>query len=267
MNIGKVNKLVVQPLISTMNRDNFDFLLEMNLGESYGIVNQGKFSASFFSYNEKGKFIYNSKDKGLSKSRNKAVSLAKGDIILLCDDDVIYKANYSEIVNKAYSKIPDADIIVFKGISTNLERQFHNFGDDIKKMNFRDTLQCSSVLVSCKLKSIVSNEIMFDNRFGSGSGMYSSGEENIFLKDCLTRKLKIYYYPEVILTKKFSNSLWFRGFTKEYFISKGALFKKLLGYKCYLGIFFFAVKKHSKYKSSVNFYKAIIYMLKGCNQL
>ena len=116
-------------------------------------------------------------------------------------------------------------------------------------------------------KDIIDKGIVFNENFGTGSSRYLSGEENIFLMECIENGLKIMSSPIEIgrLTK--GNSSWFKGFDNNYLYDKGALFRVLFGKKGYIMMLIFVIKKYKLIKKDCNFFEAIIYAFKGAKSL
>ena len=210
----------LEVLISTINRNEFDFIKKINLKCDAIVINQNSTledrEIQFDGYKVK---IYNDFGKGLSRSRNLAITYSTADYCVLCDDDVIYDDNYSKKILSAFNKLPDADIIVFNTDSINNKRKKEYRIKKIK--NSPKNKYYGSVRIAFKRKSIIKNNIWFNLLFGAGA-KYSAGEESLFLKEARTKKLKIYEYPETIATVDYSDSTWFDGYNKDFFINKGA---------------------------------------------
>ena len=65
--------------------------------------------------------------------------------------------------------------------------------------------------------------------FGGGT-VYSSGEDSIFLHDCLERKLKMIAVPVAIAELHDDReSTWFSGYNDKFFGDKGVLYAHLYG--------------------------------------
>ena len=251
----------IEVLISTMNQNRSDIenmLVRMNIKGNSIIVNQItnddiRIAKDFKNNNCK---VYSVHEKGLSKSRNMALAKSTSDICLLSDDDMHYFDSYEKIINDAYLEFPDVDIIAFK---------IKNWKDNSKlkkgKLNYFESFKLSSIQISFKNKIIKSNNIRFDESFGSGSGKYIMGEENIFLSDCLAKKMKIYYYPIEIGELLSSQSTWFKGYDELYFRSKGASFYRMNKKIYILLVLQFAIRKYNLYKKEMNFINALRYMI------
>lgn len=247
----------IELLISTMRKDNIDEvnLLQQNISDVNAlIINQCKCDKKEKKNNIR---MISTNELGISKSRNKALENASGEICIICDDDVVYENNLLEIIQNSFESDKSADIITFK-IKTPE-------GDDFKKYrleefyhNKRTILKTSSIEIAFRLNSIKSKNIKFDESFGLG-GQYISGEENIFLMDCLKKGLKIKYVPIVIGTHPKESSGYVLDEKSIY--SKGALFYRLFGLKCIYLNLAFILKKFKEVK--FNIFKAIFLIYKG----
>lgn len=249
----------VEMLVSTMNQANQEFLKKMNINTNVTVVNQitQLDEVPVDSMNETKKFI-SLRDKGLSKSRNLALKHATKDICVVCDDDMKYVNSAESRIEAEYRKNPDADVIIFQ--VGNLSKQYPS---EQKSINWLSTLKVSSVQITFKRESITQSNICFNEEFGAGSGHYISGEENIFLIDCLNKGLKIIYVPVEIGELMSHDSSWFRGYNFDYFSTKGAFFQKVKPSLSLPFILLFAIRKHKYYKQERSFAKAIKYMLDG----
>jgi glycosyltransferase involved in cell wall biosynthesis len=254
----------IEVLLSTVRSDVESILHKMNVQtDCVAIVQDGRdISAEFQSGSNTVKVIH-SKERGLSKSRNLAIDNATGDIGLFADDDVVYNSNYPAAVKDAYRQLPEADLIVFGITSSHPERSKKSFKKKVLRVNYLNSLRVSSVMISFRTDSIHRNKIRFSEQFGAGAE-FSSGEENIFLFDCLKKRLRIYYYPFDLCKVHFNEpSSWFSGFDVKYFRNKGALSYKLFGNLWFLFALQFAVRKHHLYKNNMGFAAAIMEMARG----
>lgn len=248
-------------LISTMNRDNCEELAKQMKVKEYVMINQiTKSSITPTNIDSEKCKIISVKEKGLSKSRNKAIKNAKSDICLIADDDMFYYENYEETVLNAYNEFTDADMIAF--VVTHENKKTKKI---LKKgrVGFLNSNRIQSVQLSFKKDSIINNNIKFDEKFGAGS-KYNFGEENIFMADCIKKGLKIYFYPVIIANlKDTGTSTWFKGYTKEYFYNRGALYKRMSPKIYIIMIIQFALRKRKLYSEKVSVKEAIKLMLCG----
>ena len=134
--------------------------------------------------------------KGLSVSRNTALVNATGDYVLIMDDDVTFSiSSIEQLLEQAerehvdvatyYHRYSDGTTTLRKGNSF-----IHN------KFNISSP---SSIDICIKRSAIIGCNIKFDENFGLGA-IYPSGEEMIFLSDCLKNNLLVKRYPIEICT-------------------------------------------------------------------
>ena len=246
----------IEVLLSTMNlhkdKEVDSLIKTMNINTKYLIINQNENKTEI-----KNKNVISINEKGLSKSRNLAIKKSKADIVILADDDVIYENDYEETIKKAYKENPKADIICFYVESKNKKRKVKRIvGKNVGKLKI---MRISSFQITMKKDKI--KEIKFDENFGSGA-KYDRGEEAIFLKDCLEKGLKIIYINKKIAQVEQSKSTWFKGFTKEYFLAQGKVFKRLYPKHYKLICYQFAIRKYFLYYKKVKLNEAIKLMIK-----
>lgn len=255
----------LEVLVSTMNiedKKQYEKLINsMNIKGNSVVINQCPKSKIKIEDIVKGNNkLFSYSEKGLSKSRNAAINKCSSSIALLADDDIHYLDNYKSIIETAYKKYNDADVIAFYVSSDNP----NNVKPRLKegRVSILNTFKIQSVQISFKLDSIKNNNIVFDERFGAGSDLYM-GEENIFLSDCIKSKLKIYSYPVEIARLINRESTWFKGYDEEYFRIKGACFyrisKKLWLFLCLQ----FIIRKRKEYADKISSYKALKKMMEG----
>lgn len=214
----------IDTLISTMNQTDIEGLLRsMNVENEYVVINQitDDKITTIPQINRDKDVCYSYRGKGLSKSRNEAISKSKADVCIVADDDMYYEKDYKKIIENAYNKYTNADIIAFvvKYEEKDKEKKVMKEG----KVDFIRSMKISSVQITFKRDSIKKNNIKFREEFGAGAKYYF-GEENIFLTECLRKGLKIYYVPEKIATLRKSESTWFKGHTRENYNVSGAVY-------------------------------------------
>lgn len=129
--------------------------------------------------------------KGLSISRNIALENANGEYVMIMDDDVVF----------SIEKILDI-IKKMKSDSVDVGTYYHRYLDGrttlnsnaSQKLNLFTIAKPSSIDICFNRKSILNKSIRFDENFGLGTDN-PSGEEMIFLSDCLSHGLSIQRYP------------------------------------------------------------------------
>lgn len=253
----------INVLLSAMYLDDESYIDELHISTDAVVINQCNREnekivnrKAFCDVSQNVVYI-ETKDRGLSRSRNLAIKKAEKEICILCDNDVVYVNNYEKIIEDAYSKMPDADIIVF--FIKRPEREKPIF-DSIKKMNYLSVLKIFSPEISFKKTSV--NSLKFNEDFGAGSGKYIMGEENIFLYDALKKGLKIYYVPEKIAELKEVESTWFSSYDENFFVSRGANYAAMSKLFSHVLIMQFALRKRKLY-AGMKMSDAIKFMYKG----
>ncbi len=198
--------------------------------------------------------------RGLSKSRNMAIAASSGPVCILCDNDVEYVDDYDRIINDAFSRHADADVIVF--FIKRPERDHPVFDKDTK-MGYLSVLKIFSPEIAFRKYSVA--DIRFNEMFGAGA-KYFMGEENIFLYECLKKHKKIVYVPCMIAKVRDEESTWFKGYNREFFISRGANYAAMSRLFSIILILQYAVRKRDLYKSGISMTDAVITMFKGRRQ-
>lgn len=250
----------IEVLVSTMHLKNSkDLINKMKINQAV-IINQCDEEEKIKDINQEKFKVFSYVERGLSKSRNKALKNSSADICVIADDDMEYVENYEKIINEAYNKYKDADIIAF--YVDNVDKSLYRPKRKERKINFLQSMRIKSGQITFKRKSIIDNKIKFNEQFGAGTDLYM-GEENIFLAKCLEKGLKIYYIPQKIATYIENESTWFKGIEKKYFEVKGAMYYEMSSYLYIPLIFQFAIRKQKMYKDKITLFQAIKYMIEG----
>jgi glycosyltransferase involved in cell wall biosynthesis len=208
MNILEKSKIPLEILVATTNRTSLDFLNNMfknNVLEDYHIlvVNQTRVENALTSKLPNIRVI-NSNEIGLSRSRNLAINHAVGNICLLADDDVVYLQDFEKSILESYNKLPDADVITFKTITTE-NKPYSKYPNQITDLHtfYKKVL---SVEISFKRESILQNNLFFDENFGLGS-VFQDGENRLFFEEVFKiNQIKTYFTPENIVIHQPSSS-------------------------------------------------------------
>ncbi len=151
--------------------------------------------------------------------------------------------DYKEKILNFFNTIPDADILVFQ-IYTPEGYPYKTYKDYIYKMNKFSIMKVSSVEIVFNKESILSKNIGFDERFGLGS-FFKSGEENIFLSDCLKSGLNIYAVNQKLVFHPFESSG--KIINDNFFYDRGAVFFRIYGFLMANVLYiYFSYKKSSK---------------------
>ena len=244
-------KIVV--LISCMHENDCQILTRSNIQTDAIVINQcDKDSFNEIEYTDTKNNIRAVKyicttQRGLSKSRNLALRYAdEYDLCIICDDDEIMSDGYGEVVKAAYKKYPLADIICF---SIKCKQYSRDYPNKEMKLVFLDILKTSSQQITFKYKSLKDNDILFDEKMGSGTGN-GPGEETKMLLTCLRKKCVMMYHPYCIATIIKGESQWFKGYTEKYFENQGWTDRRLLGdILGFIYIIYWAIFRRKEYKS------------------
>lgn len=252
----------LQVLVSAMNQTDHSILEKMNIQSDAIIINQcDKNHIEEFIYNDcKIKFL-SFAERGVGLSRNNALMRATADICLFADEDVTYVDSYKEIVLQAFTENPSADIIIFNVLSTNSERPSFVITNN-ERVKWHNYLKYGTVRIAIRTERLKKSNVYFSLLFGAGA-KYGSGEDSLFLTDCMKKRLKIYTNHEVIGSVKQEGSTWFKGYTEKYFMDKGILFY-CISYNWSKLLCLQYVWRHAKeFKEEMSPKQAYEYMIKG----
>lgn len=178
-----------------------------------------------------------SKERGLSKSRNLAFKKSNADVVLLADDDLIYFDDFQNTILESFKKHQNYDFLIF-----NVDNYDRRYPDKIKNILWHQVLGFSSCQIAFKRQDVLGKGLRLNENFGTGSGIYNSGEENIFLSQCF-KHFKMRYLPVKILKRPKSDSSWFTGYDDKYLFDRGAIFYAISQKLSYLLILQFAIRR------------------------
>lgn len=244
--------MTLQVLISCMHQTDHSIVTKSNIQSDVIVVNQcDKNQIEEYSFKNKigkecrVKFI-STTERGLSRSRNMAIKNATADICLICDDDEVLDDDYPTKIIDAFTHNPESSIIAFQ-----LQNTYKTYPSNKKNIGYINALKLASWQLAFKREDISANNIFFDETLGSGVSK-AGGEENMFLYDCLKSRLKILYVPQSIGRMIDGPSLWFKGYTEDFFHDKGVLMRKLMGKRLgYLYAVYFWLSKYPLYKDNL----------------
>ncbi len=213
----------LQILLSTQNQKDYGLLEKMNIHSDVLVINQGMGFSEQCIMNDSYTIRWiNCPEKGIGLSRNTALQRASADIYLFSDDDIVYTDNYHEIILQEFERHPNYDIIIFNLISLNPNRpEFINKKG--RRVHLFNCLRYGAFRVALRQTAYRKSRISMSQLFGGGS-RFGSGEDSLFLFDCLQKNLKIFASDKTIGTVSHHTSSWFSGYDQKYFHDKGALF-------------------------------------------
>lgn len=255
----------MESLISTMGTKPKDLCEKMNLQTDAIIINQTD-RVGYTELIHKNNNIreYSFMERGVGRSRNAALMRAKGDICLMADDDMVYVNDYPHLVEEAYKRHPDADMIIFNVRIHTKDATIEKVKKS-GKVNFFNSLKYGTVTFTFKKESIYKKTIFFSLLFGGGA-KYSNGEDSIFLWDCLKKGLKVYAVEDTIADVYNEESSWFTGYNEKFFFDRGALFEALSPRNSRWLIYQYALRKNRQYQDDMPMNESIRLMQKGAHE-
>lgn len=138
--------------------------------------------------------IYRTNTRGLSKNRNHALSKATAPFLLISDDDVDYTPEGLNAVIDSFEQNPDMDILTFKYTSVTASKHYPRHPFFLK--NPAKGYFVTSFEIALRRKNI-KGKVWFNENFGIGAH-FPSGEEDVFIKDCLELGLTGQFLPITI---------------------------------------------------------------------
>lgn len=179
-------------------------------------------------------------DFGLSKSRNIGINSHPYGYTLIMDDDV--SINKDECI-KALKYISEKQCNV---LTCQFAFPDNSLAKKYPKKEFNHTLlsaaKVSSIEIIIDNKSIIKNNVVFDEEFGLGTAN-PSGEEYIFLTDCIKKNLTVVYAPFCIgIHPRITSGHDFFS-SEEKILAKKHMLQRIFKKKSKYFIFFFWIKK------------------------
>lgn len=210
----------IEVLVSTMNQQDTALIEKMKLETDAVIINQtDKHEFKEITLNENKIRFYSFNERGVGLSRNSALMRSDADICILADDDMVFCNGYEQVVKDAFNENTNADLIIFNLIEENKSQNRENTTST--KINIFNYMNYGAARIAFRRKSITYNGITFNLNFGGGT-THSSGEDTLFLSDCLKKGLKIVAVPQSIAKLNDEReSTWFKGYNEKYFFDKG----------------------------------------------
>lgn len=253
----------VEVLLATMHRENTDFLKEMNIQTDIVVANQADTFAYSESTDERGNRVrfVTTAFRGLSKNRNLAFAYASGEFLIFADDDMRYYDKVEKIISNAFDCNPKADMIVFNTDEIHNDRETTRKITSVKRVNFSNFARYGSYCIAMRRSSVKKARLSMSEIFGSGCGVYSCGEDSIFLRDMMRKGFRIYTCPDCIATVDQRESKWFTGYDEKFMFDKGAVCGTLFPFFGFIFKYYFAYKFAKA--SSFGFFKCAVLMKKG----
>lgn len=253
----------LEVLLSAMYLKNYKYIDSLNVKSNCVIINQTDNNMNKKVSRDGQDILYiETKERGLSKSRNLALKNSRSEICILCDNDIEYLENYEETILKEFEENPEFDVIIFH---IERKKKIVPYYKKSKRMNYLNVLKVYSPEIAFRRDKITDLGLSFNEQFGAGA-KFNMGEENIFLYKCLKKGIKILYASKTIAKEREEESTWFKGFTKDYFFNRGAIFYEMSAKYHNFLIFQFAIRKFYIYNKNFSILNAIQIMQEGVKE-
>ncbi len=205
----------VEVLVATMHQTDLSLFEKMNIQTDVIFCNQCDRN-EFIEMEINGCRVrmLSTTTRGVGVNRNLAMQLSDAEFCLCADDDMYYIRGYEDLICDTFDKFPNASIVGFSredegGIITSGKEGFTRRGFGGCRISYRN-------------KDIKKVNLNFNRMFGGGAE-YQSGEDSLFIKDALKKRLRIYNnIIPICKTVEYRDSTWFKGYTEKYFFDKGA---------------------------------------------
>lgn len=138
--------------------------------------------------------IVRSATKGLACNRNIAIANATAPLLLVSDDEVDYTIENLQAIIKAFESHQEADIITFR-YESDCNKKF--YPDFECRLNQPPKGYFVSSIEIAMRREAVQGKVWFNENFGIGA-TFPSGEEDVFIHDCLEAGLKGIFLPLTI---------------------------------------------------------------------
>lgn len=251
----------VQVLASVMHQPDDSILEKLNIQSDAIIINQcDRNRIEKKDYHGKKVLWMDLAERGVGLSRNTAFMRADADICIFADDDEQFEAGYENMVISAFEQNKDADILLFYVPSENPKRQNPEITEE-KRVHIYNCLRYGTFNIAVRTEAVRKKNIHFTLLFGGGT-RYGSGEDSLFLADCLKAGLKIYTCPKLLAYSKQEESTWFQGYTEKFFVDKGALYQAISKHYGYWLCLQYALRHKAEF-DGVGVKKAMMWMNQG----
>lgn len=210
-------------MVATMGQTDFSLREKMNLRQNAIIANQcGRWGFETREEDFGTIQMLSSDTKGVGINRNLALQLGAADILLFADDDIRYYDSDLQGVIDAFRQLPDADVIFFGIDMTRDGEVFDKRRNRVKRLHLHNAMKFGACRMAVRREVIEKKRISFSTLFGGGC-IYGSGEDSVFIRDCLRTGLKLYSHDYVLGACAKDSSSWFTGYNEKYFYDRGAL--------------------------------------------
>ncbi len=205
------------------------------------IIHQSSHPENHYKYTENPNIQYiKMNEKGLSKSRNAGLINCKSEYAYIMDDDVCFDVlKIEKLVRKMIEDKVAVATCQYKYEDGSYPKKYKRNAYLHNKLT---AAKVSSIEICVNLTLLKKYNIRFDEAFGLGTNM-PSGEEYIFLTDCLKKGLIVKYYPIVTgIHPNITSGMDFYSDSSKV-LAKREMLKRIFGWKSFIFISAFWLKK------------------------
>ena len=205
--------------------------------------------------------IFNCNEKGVGLSRNIGLLRSDHEIIQFCDDDIVLDEGYAKLIENEFDKHPEADMILFNVKAQEGRVTYHN--TDYRKVGYLNYGRYPAYAIAARREKLHEAGVTFSLLFGGGA-KYSNGEDSLFLRDCLKKKVRIYRTNVSIGHEEpVRESTWFKGYNDKFFYDRGVLYKYLYGMMAFPMSVRFLLKNKNEMCKEKSFSQCLKLMRRG----
>lgn len=254
--------MTLQVLVATLNQTDYSLLERMKIQTDAVIVNQAdRNSIEMFQYRGHRIKWINMSARGVGLSRNTALMNASADVVLFADDDLTYHAQYGTQVLHAFTENMDADVVCFNINLVNSNKNIggHRYNKENRRLRTYNSMRYGACCIAARRKALLRQRIYFSLLFGGGAE-FNSGEDSIFIKDCLNAGLHLYSNTFFLGDVDDSQSSWYRGINDRFFVDRGMVLASAFP-RAYLPIYLYYSYKFRKLDcryTSVNIFSLLL---------
>ena len=209
----------VQVLVATVDQKDGSIAERMNLHSDAIIANQAD-EDRMETIGGADVLLITSKTRGAGTNRNIALDHASGDIVVFADDDFVFRDGFRDVVAAEFERT-GADVIFFNYLYHSADGSVRERVRRPGRVRIYNGLKYGACGMAARLGSIREHDLHFSSLFGGGS-LYGSGEDSLFLTECLRRGLKVWASDKMIGDNHEGGSTWFTGYNDKYFHDIGA---------------------------------------------
>ncbi len=256
----------IEVIVTTMGQTDWSLYHTMNLQTDAFFANQADACADEETEIDGHRVRrLTTKTRGLAVNRDLALLHTDADIVLFADDDQVFENGYEQTVRDAFAACPAANAVKFYCASGNPARAMPNV-DRFRPAKLSDVMAGGVHALAVRRALIEKYSLLFPIGMGAGR-FYDCGEDSLFLKAMLDRRLGLYVSPVCLASVRQEESTWFHGYTEHYFITRGYLYAQLYGALADLAILRRALKKADEAKESgFSFAKRVSLMREGARR-